>query len=235
MNALDHAKEHGCVRFLFISSVDVYGKSYDTGRLSEDDLGCLDMLYPRNAYSNGKRSAETLCSLYFNGYGLQTVIARPFQIYGPGMSLSDGRLHGNLIGQIKDTGRITLKSDGMAKRSFMYIRDAAEALFSILLKGFPGGAYNVCDEQSEATVLELANLYKKIANCNVDVLFENKYLDSAEVKEALPCVLGSSKKLRTLGWRPQTTLSDGARMTYEHFLKGDMKNAIHQTIQGRSL
>jgi nucleoside-diphosphate-sugar epimerase len=85
-NALDYAKEHGCERFLFISSVDVYGKLCDTGRLSEDNLGYLDMFYPRNAYSNGKRSAETICSLYFDGHGLQTVIARPFQIYGPGMS-----------------------------------------------------------------------------------------------------------------------------------------------------
>lgn len=214
-NLLELGKNCNIRRFLFLSSVDVYGKMYSVDRLREEMMGSLDPMYSRNAYSNGKRAAEALCAVYHAQYGMDVVVARPFQIYGPGMSLDDGRLHGNFIGQIQSTGKIVLKSDGKAERSFMYLTDATIALFTILLKGKAGEAYNVCSEASEASVLQLAKLYQKFSNA--EIVFDNTQRQTVEVKEALPCVLGSSEKLRELGWKASVSLEDGIRRTLQYY------------------
>jgi nucleoside-diphosphate-sugar epimerase len=60
-NMLDLATKNPCEYFLFLSSVDVYGKMSNNNRLKEDMAGYLDPLNVRNAYSCGKRAAESLC------------------------------------------------------------------------------------------------------------------------------------------------------------------------------
>jgi nucleoside-diphosphate-sugar epimerase len=204
-------------RFMLISSVDVYGNVYKGERLAENDIGYLDILNVRNAYSLGKRAAETLSALYNAQYGVETVIARPFQVYGPGMTIGDGRLHGDFIAQIQSTGKIVLKSDGTAKRSFMYIDDAVDAMITVLVKGENSNAYNIVDEAGELTVLELAELYAKLSRQDVKVEFDHSQRGTAEVTSALPCVLGSSEKLRGLKWEPQTSLSDGIQKTLAYY------------------
>ena len=212
-NLLDFALNSNAKRFMFVSSVDVYGKVFSEKRLEEDNIGYLDLLNPRNAYSNGKRAAETLCSLYYASSKIETVIVRPYQVFGPGMTLGDGRLHGDFIYQLQNNKKITLKSDGKAVRSFMYIKDCTMALLTVLLKGENGNAYNVCDENCEANVLELANLYCDIVKKDTFVEFDYSQREKIEVKEAIPCVLGCSNKLRTLGWLPKTSLTEGVSRT----------------------
>lgn len=204
-------------RFMLISSVDVYGDVYGNRRLTETDVGYLDTLNQRNAYSLGKRAAETLSILYSAQYGVETVIARPFQVYGPGMAIGDGRLQGDFIHQIVNSGRITLKSDGSARRSFMYIDDAVDGLLTVLGNGKNENAYNVVDENGEATVLELAEMYANALNASIEFDYDQR--GSIEVTGALPCVLGSSEKLRDLGWKPVTSLTKGVEKTIEYYFK----------------
>ena len=62
-NMLDLAKKNPCEYFLFLSSVDVYGKMENNNRLKENVFGHLDPLDVRNSYSCAKRAAETLLDL----------------------------------------------------------------------------------------------------------------------------------------------------------------------------
>lgn len=219
-NLLNLCREKQIKRFMLLSSVDVYGTCQSHERLRESDVGILDWNYKRNAYSNGKRTAETLCSLYCEQYGMPCVIARPFQIYGPGMSLTDGRLHGDFIRQILENNKIVLKSDGSARRSFMYLTDATLAMLDVLLYGHAGEAYNICDEDGERSVRELAELYAATAGDGVTVEFAYDERETPEVKEAISVVLGNSEKLRELGWRGQTALSEGVERTLQFYKHG---------------
>ena len=205
-NLLDISLRKKSAKFLLLSSVDVYGNCREPNRRREADLGTLDWNYARNAYSCGKRGAETLCSLYCAQFGLPCVMVRPFQVYGPGMSLTDGRLHGDFIRQLRERNKIVLKGDGTAVRSFLYISDATHGLLDALLYGTAGECYNICDEAGECTVKDLAALYAEHWGPEASIVFDHAERDTPEVKEALSVVTGDSGKLRALGWRSRVRL-----------------------------
>lgn len=216
-NLLNFSLEKESERFLLLSSVDVYGNGLGQARRRESDVGLLDWTYRRNAYSSGKRGAETLCSLYHEQFHLPCVTARPFQVYGPGMSLTDGRLHGDFIRQLLRENRIVLKSDGSAVRSFMYLLDATHALLDALFYGEAGECYNICDEKSECSVRELAELYAAQWGNGSEIVFDRSLRNTPEVKEALSVVTGDGSRLRGLGWRSRTSLEAGIRRTLEYY------------------
>lgn len=216
-NLLELARKKRSRKFMLVSSVDVYGDCPGQDRRRETDIGFLDWTYMRNAYSSGKRAAETLCSLYHALHGVPCVTTRPAQIYGPGIPLADGRLHGDFIRQLRDQNRILLKGDGTAVRSFMYLLDATDALLDVLLYGNAGEYYNVCDEAGECSVKELAELYAAQWGNGAEVVFDFSERDTPEVKGALSVVTGDNGRLRGLGWKSTTPLDAGIRRTLQFY------------------
>lgn len=217
-NMCDLAVKNPCEYFLFISSVDVYGKLENGERITEEKSGYLDPLNVRNVYSCAKRAAESLCKAYQGKYDLPLLIVRPFQIIGPGPELDDGRLHIDFISQIIGREEIVLKSDGTAVRTFMYIADAVRAMFYVLFYGASGEAYQIVTEEGEATVKELADLMASaVADKNVKVVYDQTKRNTIEVTGALSVVTGDSTKLSALGWKPQHSIADGAARMMNYY------------------
>ena len=217
-NMLELARKNTCEAFLFISSVDVYGRMDNNERLKESMSGYLDTLNIRNIYSNGKRAAESLCKAYQVKYNVPVYIVRPFQIMGPGPELNDGRLHIDFISQIIEKGQIVLKSDGTVIRTFMYITDAIKAMLTVILNGTPGEAVNIVDETGEASVKELAEIMAgSVVDKNIDIVFDYGKRNTIEVTGALSVVTGDSTKLKKLGFNCQYTLKEGSSRMMEYY------------------
>ncbi|MDR1397705.1 MAG: NAD-dependent epimerase/dehydratase family protein [Desulfarculales bacterium] len=209
-NMLELSRRNETAGFLFLSSVDVYGTAPWQERRQETDYGAIDGLNMHNVYAIAKKAAETLCLTYYQQYKIPVLIARAAQILGPGIALSDGRLHIDFISQLKQKNLITLKSDGQARRSFLYISDALSGLLTVMLLGSPGQVYNVADENGESRVADLAALAcSLLPQRRAKVEFALEFKNSPEVKFALPDVTVSSGKLRRLGWKPRWGLADG--------------------------
>lgn len=217
-NLLKLAMKNPCERFLFVSSVDVYGKMNSIDRLKETDCGILDSLNVRNVYACAKKATEMLCCSYFEKYKVPIVMVRPGQIFGPGIELNDGRLHIDFISQILEKNKIVIKSDGSAIRTFLYVTDAIIGMLTAMTEGKLGECYNVVDEKGEASVLELANLMaKQICNDEVEVEFDYTKRNNIEVISALSVVTGCSEKIKGLGWEPEFSLEEGARRMMQYY------------------
>ena len=217
-NLLELCREKACERFLYISSVDVYGNTRSNDRISETSFGASDSCNIRNVYPISKKAAEMLCVAYYYEYRLPAIIARPAQIMGPGIAMNDGRLHIDFISQMLRSDEIVLKSDGSALRSFMYITDAIAGMLFILLRGNPAEAYNVADERGEATVLELAKLMSShVTGRDISIRFDMEKRKDPGVTHAVSNVSIDSGKLRSLGWTPQVSLSDGAKSMMAYY------------------
>jgi dTDP-glucose 4,6-dehydratase len=143
--------------FLFCSSCSVYGRhSLRQGRMAEDCLEGPDPLAPPNAaYDEGKRAAETLCGLFALNRGVPAVAARLFPVIGPGQDLGGHHAASSFVRDALAGGPVRVSSEGRAVRSYIYLADAAWWLWTALLDGRPGRAYNVGGGEA-VTVLELA-------------------------------------------------------------------------------
>lgn len=216
-NMLECAKKHSCEGFLMISSIDIYGASEEGKEWKENDTGILDPLNIRNIYASAKRAAETLCIAYKEQYGLPVKIVRPVQIIGPGLELNDGRLHIDFISQILKKGKIVLKSDGSAKRSFIYITDAIMAMLTVMLRGKVGEAYNVSTDSGEATVLELAQIMANVSGNDVPIEFDIKARSNIEVTAALPVMVSDSSKIKSSGWTNRIGIEEACRRMFAYY------------------
>ena len=89
-NMLALAAKKNCEKFVFLSSVEIYGENRgDVDAFSEDYLGYIDCNTLRAGYPESKRTGEALCRAYEKQEGLPVIIPRLSRVYGPSMLLSD--------------------------------------------------------------------------------------------------------------------------------------------------
>lgn len=128
-NLLEFAVKHRCKRFLFLSSVEVYGENRgDCEKFKEDYCGYINSNTMRAGYPESKRTGETLCQAYIKEYGLDSVILRLARCYGPGILQNDSKALSQFIHRAKEKRDIILKSEGKQEFSYVYQADVVDAM-----------------------------------------------------------------------------------------------------------
>lgn len=156
---LEFAESCGAKKFLFVSSGAVYGRQRPgVARVAEDDPGLSAPLETPSAYAEGKREAESLCARAA-GRGLDAACARAFAFVGPGLPLDAHFAIGSFLRDALKGGPIQVRGDGTPLRSYLYASDLALWLWTILLNGRPGRAYNVGSENA----ISVADLARAVA------------------------------------------------------------------------
>ena len=116
---LDYAKEADCKRFVFLSSVEIYGENRgDTDKFTEDYLGYIDCNTMRAGYPESKRTGEALCQAYRKQMEMDVVIPRLSRVYGPTMLMSDTKALSQFILKSVKQEDIVLKSEGTQEFSY---------------------------------------------------------------------------------------------------------------------
>lgn len=150
--------------FLFYSSSEIYGDpaaaAIPTPETYRGNVSCTG---PRACYDESKRFGETLCVTYAKHEGLPVTMARPFNNYGPGLKITDGRVIPDFAKDIFAGRDIVMLSDGSPKRTFCYATDAITGYYKVLVRGRPGEPYNVGIDKPEISVAQLADLTVKAA------------------------------------------------------------------------
>lgn len=159
-NILNLAVFSGAKRFLLTSSGGVYGpQPTSVEKITEDFNGIPDLLNPENVYSMAKRTAEHLCALYQDAYGIETVIARCFAFVGRDLPLDAHFAIGNFIRDALWREAIVVKGDGKALRSYLDQRDLADWLMTLIQVGKAGRAYNVGSDRA-VSIADLAGMIR---------------------------------------------------------------------------
>jgi UDP-glucuronate decarboxylase len=168
-NLLDYAVAERDARrplrgFLFYSSSEIYGDPPATAiPTPETYRGNVSCTGPRACYDETKRFGETLCVVYAKQEEIPVSIARPFNNYGPGLKITDGRVIPDFAKDIFAGRDIVVLSDGKPRRTFCYATDAITGYFKVLVRGAAGQPYNIGIDRPEISIAELAQLAARTA------------------------------------------------------------------------
>jgi UDP-glucuronate decarboxylase len=150
--------------FLFYSTSEIYGDptpgDIPTAETYRGNVSCTG---PRACYDESKRYGETLCVNFAAAHGLPIKIVRPFNNYGPGLKITDGRVLPDMSRDILAGRDIVMLSDGSPTRTFCYITDAITGYLKILVRGRAGEAYNIGTEEPEISIADVAERLVRVA------------------------------------------------------------------------
>lgn len=158
-NMLEIAREKNIKSFLFFSSSEIYGdpdpKCIPT---SEDYRGNVSCISSRACYDEPKRIGETLCVTYADKFNLPVKIVRPFNIFGPGMRLDDGRVIPAFVLSALKGENMPLHGHGKHTRTFCYISNAIKGFLQILLSDHNREVFNLGHDDQEIQMIHVAEL-----------------------------------------------------------------------------
>jgi len=204
--------------FLFYSSSEIYGdpvaSAIPTPETYRGNVSCTG---PRACYDESKRYGETLAVNFARVHGIPITIARPFNNYGPGMKINDGRVIADFCRAVVENDDIVMLSDGSPTRTFCYVADAVAGYYKVLLSDQPGEPYNIGTDAPEISMASLAGLVADTGRALFGyqgsvILGTSSEADYLVDNPARRCP--DLAKARTqLGYDPQITLDEGVRRT----------------------
>lgn len=202
---LQYSRKHPVKGMVYVSSLEYYGQNFNDHVITEDFLGYVDATSPRSSYPLGKRAAEYLCASYAQEYGVNVKIARLTQTFGAGVSPDDNRVFAQFARSVINGTDIVMHTKGESAKPYCYTTDCASAIFTILLKGANGEAYNVANQDTYISIRELAEFLRDNFNPNIKVIID----EHPEMGYAPVTKLNlSANKLLGLGWKPVNGLKD---------------------------
>ena len=158
LNLLELAREKQAQRFLFLSSMEAYGGVLHEEKITERDLGYIDLYAVRSCYPESKRMCENICCCYGAEYGIRTSSLRLAQTFGPGVSIDDKRVFAMMARCAMNHEDIVLNTPGASKHAYLYRAQAVTAILTVLLKGSGGKAYNAANPETYCSIYEMGQM-----------------------------------------------------------------------------
>src|SRR5436190_22207836 len=199
---LEAARERG-LRYVQVSTDEVYG-SIESGSFTE-----TSPLIPSSPYSATKAGADLLVASYFHTYGLQTVVCRGSNNYGPYQSPE--KLIPLMILNALAGDPLPVYGDGLNVRNWLHAEDFGRAIGAVLETGVPGEAYNV-GGPDECANLEVVR--RILALCGRDESLIEFVSDRPGHDRRYSL---ASDRVRSLDWSPQVHFDQGLERTVDWY------------------
>lgn len=200
-------------KLLYTSTSEAYGDP-EVHPQPEDYRGNVNTWGPRACYDEAKRLGEVFCYEYLQRYNVQAKVVRLFNTYSAGLRNDDGRVISNFVTQALTGQDITVYGDGSQTRSFCYVDDTIGALQLVMDKDEATGEIINLGNPKEYTILEVADLVKRLTGSNSRITFHELPKDDPKVRR--PVI---TKAQTILGWSPEVDLEEGLKRTIEVYRK----------------
>jgi dTDP-glucose 4,6-dehydratase len=202
---LEQARQAKVPRFLHVSTDEVYGSLGPTGLFSE-----TTPISPNSPYSASKAGSDLLVAAYHHTYGMDTVITRCSNNYGPYQYPE--KLIPLLITNLMDGLQIPIYGDGKNVRDWIHVDDHCAGILAVLEKGRPGQAYNL-GGGNERENIEIAKLLLGLLGKGEDAI---RYVED-RLGHDRRYAIDATKARVELGWEPKTPFQAGLAGTVEWY------------------
>lgn len=204
LNILCAARDMHVKRLVFSSSASVYGNA-ETVPTCEDQP-----LAPQSPYASSKACAEFYCRNFFDIHGLEAVVLRYFNVFGPRQSANSGYAAViPLFVQAAVTGATpTVYGDGLQTRDFVYVESVAEANWlAATTPQAAGKIFNVAGGQG-ISLIDLLQALERITGRDMSPEFQPGR--PGEVRHSRADISAAKAELR---FQPRITLTEGLKQT----------------------
>jgi UDP-glucose 4-epimerase len=201
-----HATIDTVERLVDFSTSEVFGRrAYKVEEIHETAQGSVGEA--RWTYAVSKLAGEHLAHSYHDEFGLPTVSVRPFNVYGP------GQIGGGAIRAFIETALagddLVIHGDGSQVRAWCFVDDLVDALLLVLERPEAvGEVFNVGNERSVLTILDLAEQIRALMGGGVEITFRPLHYTDVEMR--IPNI---DKARKLLGWEPKVDLEEGLSRT----------------------
>ena len=221
-NLIDAAHAADLKRVLFLGSSCIYPR-LASQPINESAL-LTGKLEPTNApYAIAKIAGLKLIEAYRIQFKHRWISAMPTNLYGPrdNFNLETAHVLPALIhrfhkAKITSASEVKIWGDGTPLREFLHVEDLARACLVLLDSYDDSVAINIGSGQ-EISIAKLATLVSKIVGFTGGISF------NTDRPNGTPRKLLNSSKISELGWKPKINLEDGIALTYDWFLKHQLK------------
>lgn len=207
LSLLEVARTCGDLRFVQVSTDEVYGSLGPTGRFTE-----TTPLDPHSPYSASKTAADHLVSAFGTTYGLPVVITRCSNNYGPFQFPE--KMVPLMINNARRDEPLPVYGDGSNVRDWIYVEDHCRALWQALTRGRKGRVYNI-GGNSERTNLEVVKTILRHMGKPESLIRFVKDRPGHDFRYAID----ASRIRDELGWQPSVDFDAGLEMTIRWYLE----------------
>jgi dTDP-glucose 4,6-dehydratase len=209
------ANETDPVRFIYLSSYEVYGSSRGSSFKESDPLE------PTSPYAASKASADLFASAYFRTFGMDAISTRTVNIYGPYQS--EDKLIPIVISKALKREDILVFGDGSIVRDWIYVDDHNYGVLKVLENGKTGEVYHIgagCEKSQLELIREVLRNVAEILKVDYSALENLVSFEKGRAGEDARRALDASKIERELSFAPRFSFKDGIFQTVSFFLKG---------------
>jgi len=203
---LDACLKYKINRYVQISTDEVYGSLGPTGKFSE-----ITPLAPNSPYSASKTSADLFVRAYYETYGMNTLITRCSNNYGPYQFPE--KLIPLFITNAYGDNELPLYGDGMNIRDWIFVTDHCCAIDLVLHKGIPGQVYNIGGNEEKDNT-EITKTILKAMNKPASLIKYVKDRPGHDRRYAID----DTKIKKELGWTQEYDFETGMNETVKWYL-----------------
>ncbi|CAM4332430.1 dTDP-glucose 4,6-dehydratase [Paenibacillus endophyticus] len=203
---LDLSKQYHVLKFVQVSTDEVYGTLGETGLFTEDTP-----IAPNSPYSASKAGADLLVRAYHETFGLNVNITRCSNNYGPYQFPE--KLIPLMIQNALQDKPLPVYGDGLNVRDWLYVEDHCSAIDLVLHKGSAGEVYNVGGRNERNNLQVVRTILEELGKPESLISY---------VKDRLGhdrrYAIDADKIRHELGWQPKFNYEDGIKETIRWYL-----------------
>ncbi len=201
------AQMHGVRRYLQVSTDEVYGTLGDTGHFTEETP-----LAPNSPYSASKASADLFVRAYNHTFGMDTIITRCSNNYGPYQFPE--KLIPLMINNARKDQQLPVYGDGLNVRDWIHVEDHCAGIWTALIEGKSGEIYNFggnCELTNIEIIKKILNIIEK-SESQINYIRDRPGHDYRYAIDA-------TKARRELGWMPVVNFDTGLKETIDWYIQ----------------
>ena len=215
-SVISNSFKHKIKKFMFLGSSCIYPREAKQP-IKENALLTGELEPTNEAYAIAKIAGIKLCQFYRKQYDVDYISVMPTNLYGPGDNFHSENSHvvAALISKFHEAkelnkDEVVLWGNGKALREFMHVDDLAEGLLFVM-ENYSDYEHINIGTGKEISIIEFANIIKKIAGWHGIIKFDKNYPDGMSRK------VMDINKISKLGWTSKIELKVGLEQAYKWF------------------